>query len=170
MLIVIFIYIGGYHLVFVLHQASIKNEMKAYLKANKNTQIGSWFTFDLVNDDIQDPNFNWEDNKAEFIYNNEWYDVINVSYKGKQIEIYALKDGQENELEKSLEKIRPSSKSATKSIQSAIKFSCFVKKDIVIAVKHFTNHYDYNNYIANKLLPGLSKVNIPPPKQIDIHI
>ena len=166
---VIFIYIGGYHLVFVLHQSAIKNEMKAYLKANKNNQIGTSFTFNLANDEIQDPHFNWEDNKAEFIYNNEWYDVIDISYKGQQIAIYALKDGQENELEKSLEKIRPSSKSASKSIQSAIKFSCFVKKDIVIEVKPFTNHYDYNNYIGKKLLNGLSQVNIPPPKQIDIN-
>lgn len=167
---VVFIYIGGYHLVILLHQTAIKNEMKTYLKANKNNQIGSSFVFDLVNNEIQDPHFSWEDNKAEFIYNHEWYDVIDISYKDQKIIVYALKDGQENELEKQLEKIRPTNKSNARSIQHTIKFSCFEVHQLTLSIQTISSFKEYNCFKQIALLNGLPRINIPPPKNAHLSI
>ena len=144
--------------------------MKAYLKANKNNQIGTSIVFNLVNNEIQDPNFSWEDNKTEFIYHHEWYDVIEVSCKGQQLVVYALKDGQENELEKELEKIRPSTKSTSRNTQTYIKFSCFEVNNLLFKLSPCAAQYEYNGYNSTRLLNGLSSVNIPPPKPFNLSI
>ncbi len=114
---------GGYHLLYRLYQQGLKTEMKAYLKKNKTSSFGNRFEFTLIENQVTDTQFSWEEENEEFRYRQELYDVVSIEKKAEKLVIICLKDNEENQLEKQLNQIHQLNKSApSKSMQNSSKF------------------------------------------------
>ena len=130
LLICILTYIGGYHLIYTFYQQGLKLEMKAYLKANKHSNFGVKFQFNLSKGEISNPDFVWEEKGEEFKYKNEYYDIVTIEKDKGQIKIFCLKDDNENELEQQLNQINKKEKnSSSPSRYAQLKFFSFFYKE-----------------------------------------
>jgi len=159
------IYIGGYHLVYSLHQKSIKQEIRAYFKTHTDTINGTYLSFQLADGRITDPSFGWEDGDREFRYRGELYDVVTVQHFRDSIRICAFKDAREIHLEKQLAAIhRTSHKNPQDSHVSVIKFSTFYKTDIEISFFFPQVTQQYISFCDENFLPVDPEVSTPPPR------
>ena len=104
----LFIYIGGYHLVYTFYQYNLKQEMRAYLQTHDDARYGTYLSFPVVKNKIADPAFEWEETNKEFSYHGELYDVVAIKRTQDSIRICAMKDDRENDLEKQMAGIRHS--------------------------------------------------------------
>ncbi len=102
---------GGYHLLYIYYQQTLKSEMKAYLKENQASELGTRLVFSMENGKVQDPNFAWEEENEEFRFQQELYDVVSLKNSHGKLEIICLKDNDENHLETQLNEIHKSNKS-----------------------------------------------------------
>lgn len=101
----------------------MKTEVKAYLKQNKSAQLGTRFEFALNNDQVTDNQFFWEEEGAEFRYQQELYDVVSLEKKEGKLILVCLKDNDENQLEKQVNEIHKKNKPSNgKTAQNSIKF------------------------------------------------
>lgn len=117
-----FIYMGGFHLVFAVHQQQLKREMRAYLQVNNDARYGSHFVFKLDNNKINDPAFEWEEEGQEFRYRSELYDVVSVTKLGNELKITALKDANENQLEQQVNQLNKDRNNKAAGTATALKF------------------------------------------------
>jgi hypothetical protein len=116
------VYIGGYHLVYAIHQFGLKQEMRAYLKTNPDIRYGSYFSLGIKNGQVTDQAFEWEEENEEFRYNSELYDVVTLQSKGDSLYISALKDDNENNLEQQVKQVRHSRQGSPVAAVSPAKF------------------------------------------------
>jgi hypothetical protein len=117
-----FIYMGGFHLVFAVHQQQLKREMRTYLQAHNDERYGSHFVFQLHNNKVNDPAFEWEEENQEFRYKSELYDVVSVTIQGNELKVTALKDSNENQLEQQVNQLNKDRNNKTTAPASALKF------------------------------------------------
>lgn len=123
LLFCLLIYVGGYHLLYMLYQQGLKTEMKAYIKETHSSKFGSKFIFPFSNGKIEDTSFSWEEENQEFRYHQELYDVISAKKTNDTIEIICLKDTDENFVESQMNEIHKLNKSdSSKSSQNNFKF------------------------------------------------
>lgn len=160
------IYIGGYHLVYAWHQAGLKEEMKAYLKCNKQANYGTKFSFMTCNGAIEDPKFEWEEEEAEFRYDNEWYDVVYLDKKDGVVQICCLKDNSENELEKQLDEIHKAQKSpsSTKALSHLKYFPGFYFKESFEQPIAYNEIAVLNPHSKSFLPRNIAEIHKPPPR------
>jgi hypothetical protein len=95
----LFLTILGYHIVFRIHLSEIRAEMKQRLRysSSKDALV-------LVLDKEESSQVEWE-NKHEFRYQNEMYDVIDQRREGSHLVIRCIPDEKEKELLEAYEKI-----------------------------------------------------------------
>ncbi len=159
--------IGGYYLVYNVYRAGIKQEMMAYLVSHDDSSIGSYFNFKLSGSDVLDPDFQWEDDQNEFRYKGELYDVVAKSTSNGSIQLNALKDARENNLEKELSKLHrqtnDESSSGSATLLKLFSFYCLPVKE----VNEITNLVSLTTYgdFANPEYPAVSSQVIYPPPQ-----
>lgn len=160
------IYMGGYHLVYAIYQAGIKQEIRNTHKTHTNTPYGSCLSFKLQQGTVTDSKFEWEETNQEFTYNGELYDVVTVEYKADSIRICALKDVRENKLNNQLAEIHTNKQgSHPSSAVSVLKyFSVFTINATEatlfypVAVKQYTS-LPYTGFQS-----GLHEIQTPPPR------
>lgn len=117
-----FIYMGGFHLVFAVHQQQLKREMRSYLQAHNDARYGSRFVFQLSDNKVNDPAFEWEEENQEFRYRSELYDVVSVTKQGNQLKVTALKDSNENQLEQQVNQLNKDRNNKATTPVSELKF------------------------------------------------
>ncbi len=157
---------GGYHLVYALYQAGVKNEMRHYLQSHNNNKYGAHFNFKLSKAKVNDPRFEWEEENEEFRYNGEFYDIVTIRQNGDSIHICALEDGRENELEKQLQDIYKSNtnnkpQSATLAIKFFSAFCYSANTQGFFSTKIIVNYPDAPGI---RLLSEKSDNQTPPPR------
>lgn len=140
--------------------------MKAYLKQNKSSQFGTRFEFAINNDHVIDSKFSWEEEGAEFRYQQELYDVVSLEKKEGKLILVCLKDNDENQLEKQLSEIHKGNKpSNSKAAQNSIKFfSVFYLEKLN---NHFLPGTDKKAIIAfndSKTMSIYFSIPLPPPR------
>ncbi|MDE3253456.1 MAG: hypothetical protein KGO92_11660 [Bacteroidota bacterium] len=122
------IYMGGYHLVYGVYRAGIKQDMRAYLKNHADTKMGEYLSFRVWNSNIQAKGFDWEETDHEFSYQGSMYDVVNIRYTADSVYICALPDNRENNLADQLATLHKSSMDHHAASLSLIKmFSVFTQ-------------------------------------------
>ncbi|MES2004152.1 MAG: hypothetical protein V4450_06490 [Bacteroidota bacterium] len=120
------IYIGGYHLIYALYKQSVKTETRIWLSDHTDALLGEQFSFTQNGNAINDPYFEWEEVNTEFRYHGELYDVVRIHYNKGQVDISALKDGKENELNKQLSALDIHKQDKQKTFSVLKFFSVFV--------------------------------------------
>lgn len=122
------IYMGGYHLVYEVYRAGIKQDMRAYLKKHADTKMGEYLSFSARNHIIQAKEFDWEETDQEFSYLGSMYDVVNIRYTTDSVFICALPDNRENNLAEQLATLHKNSQDHHSASLSLIKmFSVFIQ-------------------------------------------
>ncbi len=140
--------------------------MRAYLQTHEDTRYVTYLSFPLVQNEIKDPAFQWEETGKEFSYQGEMYDVISVKTSNDSFHICAIKDDRENELEKQIASIRHTKNdSGSNPVFSLLKFfSAFDIADTAIVfpvTKCFTDHIakPYDDLISSG-----TEIHSPPPR------
>ena len=157
---------GGYHLVYTIYQAGIKQEIRSYLSTHADTRYGTYLNFKLEKGNIANTGFEWEELNEEFRYNNEMYDVVSVQYTADSVRICALKDSRENQLAQNLLEIHQQKQnSSSSSSLSVVKFFSIFTFDI--REDGFLSQHNYISY-AHVKEPGFFsnnfEVQVPPPR------
>ena len=166
LLICMLTYIGGYHLIYTFYQQGLKLEMKAYLKANKQSDFGVKFQFNLTQDEISNPDFVWEEKGEEFTYKNEYYDIVTIEKDKGQIKIICLKDDNENKLAQQLNQINKKEKNSSSNTRcTQLKFYSFFYNESANHTFFFWSQKPdfvetYNFYLKD----CDTTINIPPPR------
>lgn len=139
--------------------------MRQWLSTHKRSELGNRFSFVQNGDHIADPAFKWEETNSEFRYQGELYDVIEISYDKGRVNIIALKDGKENELDKQLSALDAHRQGKQKSGSVFKFFSVFVSCD-------GNQLFLPENAGENKIAAGVSRlvyqtfsIALPPPRQ-----
>jgi len=159
------VYIGGYHLFFAWHQANLKTEMKAYLRQHTSSRYGTVIQLKTNNGIINDINFSWEEEGAEFRYHNMLYDVVTIDHQAGLITICCLLDNSENQLEQQLNDIhKTENKQKSKSNHSIKYFSnfCIVKSNTIKL--YLPENLLYNLLPSNKISNYSTDIICPPPQ------
>ncbi len=157
---------GGYHLVYAIYQAGIKQEMRSYLSKHTDTRIGSYLHFALNKGKVLDNRFEWEETNEEFRYNNDLYDVVSVQYTVDSIRICALKDDRENQLAQRLIEVNQNKQNnSSSSTVSVLKFfSLFtvdIKDDSGFPEK---KTIVFHSVTESNFITCTFEVNTPPPR------
>ena len=140
--------------------------MRAYLKTHTDTHFGTHRSFKLINGAVTDPAFEWEDDKHEFRYKGELYDVVTVQNVCDSIQIWAFKDTRENNLEKQLSDIHHRNHTDSPgSHASFVKFFsafCIIYTEFAFVQRETPRNQagDLHEYF----LKGEHKVSTPPPR------
>ncbi len=160
------IYIGGYHLVYVFYQYNLKQEMRAYLQTHKDTRFGTYLDLALVNNEVTDPSFEWEETNQEFRYKGEMYDVVSVQKLQTSIHICALKDDRENDLEKQISSIRhTNNENGSNPVLSLMKFfSAFDITESAIVFSPIKKGLRYFSWPCHDLISVGTDIHSPPPR------
>ena len=171
MLCCLVIYMGGYHLVYALYQAGVKNEMRHYLQNHTDDRYGTYFSFRLSQAKVNDPYFQWEEENQEFRYQGEFYDIVTIHRNGDSLHICALKDGRENELEKQLQDIyKSNTNNKPQSAALAIKFfSVFCYSAGTPTFLLTSKAVNHTNRPDEKLLSEQSDNHTPPPRHVFLN-
>ena len=156
---------GGYHLVYAAYQMGIKQEMKAYLKKHKDISYGSYFQFKLDKQRVQDASFEWQEENEEFRYHGEYYDIVSMQRNSDSIQICALKDGRENDLEKKIMAI-PSQpdRGQSASISFVKHFPAFYFSRTSLVFSLHNTHSVYPITTNMGMQTGSLDIHTPPPK------
>ena len=160
------IYIGGYHLVYVFYQYNLKQEMRAYLQSHNDTRFGTYLDLALVNNEVNDPSFEWEETNEEFRYKGEMYDVVSMQRSKNSIHLCALKDVRENDLEKQLSSIRHSNNGNGSNTMLALMkfFSAFDISESTIDFTSIKNDTRYFSGPYHDLISAGTEIHSPPPR------
>jgi len=159
------VYIGGYHLVYAVYQLGIKQEMKAYLKSHKDINYGSYFQFRLDKQKVQDASFEWEEENEEFRYRGDYYDIVSIQSNADSIQICALKDGRENDLEKKLTAIHSQpDQSQTASISFIKHFPAFYFSRNSLVFSPHNTHSGYPITATIGRVTDKADILTPPPR------
>lgn len=155
----------GYRLVYTAYKKSIKREMRAYLAANPDTELGIPMQFALKNGRVSSPGFTWEHTNKEFHYKGEMYDVLKIRYTQDSVHITAFKDGKENDLNKQLAAIQQNKKKKEAGSVSFLKFfSVFTMPPDAEEIAHSENSLIFNESYIQSLFSHCSDVITPPPQ------
>lgn len=158
--------IGGYHLVYHVYRAGIKQDIMTYLASHVDSSIGSHLSFKLSGSEVSDPNFQWEDDQKEFRYKGELYDVVSKTEDNGFLRINALKDSRENSLEKELFQLggQTNHKSASgyATMFKLFSFYCIPEKGINEITSLVPITY---GILANPSYPSINSQVIYPPPQ-----
>jgi hypothetical protein len=165
MLCCLLVYIGGYHLVYAIHQFGLRQEMRAYLKTHPDIRYGSYFSLGIKKGRVTDKAFNWEEENEEFRYNNELYDVVTLQSKGDSLYISALKDDNENNLEQHVKQVRHSREGSPAATVSLSKFFpvLFMPANQKNATKSAGSR-QYAVFHSVQYCYDYSEVHTPPPR------
>ena len=98
LLVSMLFYISSLFVAYKVKRVELKNEMKAFIKANPSLDCTTKFVFTTTNNNITDKGFTWKEKNKEFIFNNEMYDVVDIKMNGNTILIQCIKDNKEDEL------------------------------------------------------------------------
>ena len=151
---------------YELHKKGIKQEMRTYLKTHADKQYGTYLSFQLTNGAVTDPSFEWEDDKHEFRYKGQLYDVVTVQNICDSIQIWAFKDTRENDLEKQVADIHHRNHTDTPgSHASFVKFFsafCIMHTEFAFSLRETPSNQvgDFNE----DFLKGEQEVSTPPPR------
>ncbi len=155
----------GYRLVYTAYKKAIKREMRAYLAANPDTQLGIQMHFVLKNGRVNSPGFRWEHTNKEFHYNNQMYDVLKIRYTKDSVHITAFKDGKENDLNRQLAVIHQNKKKKEDGVVSFLKFfSVFTIPPDAELITHTENRLIFHESYLHALFSHCSDVITPPPQ------
>lgn len=156
---------GGYHLVYGVYRAGIKQDMRAYLKHHPDTKMGDYLCFRVKDHNIQAKNFSWEETDQEFSYLGSMYDVVNIRYSGDSVFIFALPDNRENNLADQLATLHKNSQDPHAASFSLIKmFSVFTQTFPVIATTYPIFCSSHALYPEQSLYRIGTEVQTPPPR------
>lgn len=160
------IYIGGYHLIYAVYRAGIKQEMRAYLQKNKDTRLGTYFSFAVKDKKITDTHFSWEEKDEEFSYDGKMYDVVTVAYHSDSARICALKDERENNLAEQLAVIHngnhtDSEAGAKTAFHFFSVFTMIQEPFYPCRTSFIIRHWPGS---AERILLDLTEVTTPPPR------
>lgn len=159
------VYVGGYHLLYSVYQFGLKNEMRTYLKQHSGSAYGEHLSFHLVKGMITDPSFTWEENKEEFRYKGEWYDVVMVHHSADSISITAIKDDRENNLARQVTEIHRTQHTNSGPAVSLLKFfSPFYIPAASCNIFLPLTQINYGVVTAMRFLPADREVHTPPPR------
>lgn len=160
------IYIGGYHLVYAVYRAGIKQEMRVYLQKNKDTRLGTYLSFAVKDKQVSDPYFEWEETGKEFSYRGEMYDVVTLSCQSDSIRICALKDERENNLAGQLAVIHQSSHQNNAANTRAVLhfFSVFTVEPEQVCQGQLSSVILHTAYFHTKPVLNTGEVTTPPPR------
>lgn len=114
--------------------------MKAYLLQNPNTKEATQLSFSYEHEKVNHPDFYWEEEGEEFVYNGDKYDVISASVHNHLITFICIKDKNENALEKKLADLQKKSNSQKSPNNRIIK---------LISQVFISNYQGYNNADTN---------------------
>ena len=89
-------YISSLFVAYKVKRKELKNEMKAFIKANPSLECTVELVFTTSNNIITDKGFIWKEESKEFSFNNEMYDVVDIKMKGNTILIQCIKDSKED--------------------------------------------------------------------------
>ena len=89
-------YISSLFVAYKVKRKELKNEMKAFIKANPSLEYTVELAFITSDNIITDKAFTWKEESKEFSFNNEMYDVVDIKMKGNTILIRCIKDSKED--------------------------------------------------------------------------
>ena len=89
-------YISSLFVAYKVKRKELKNEMKAFIKANPSLEYTVELVFTTSNNIITDKGFIWKEESKEFSFNNEMYDVVDIKMKGNIMFIQCIKDSKED--------------------------------------------------------------------------
>lgn len=159
------IYMGGYHLIYGVYRAEIKQDMRAYLKSHTDTKMGEYLSFSVRNHIIQAKEFDWEETDQEFSYLGGMYDVVNIQYRADSVFICALPDNRENNLADQLATLHKNSQDHHTTSLSLIKmFSVFTQTLPENRESHPLFLSVHNCYFETAIVPIGAEVQSPPPR------
>jgi hypothetical protein len=159
------IYMGGYHLIYGVYRAGIKQDMRAYLKNHADTKMGEYLSFRVNNHIIQTKEFDWEETDQEFSYRGGMYDVVNIRYTADSVFICALPDSRENNLADQLATLHNNAQDHHTSTLSLIKmFSVFTQIIPENIVSYPLFRTEHNGYPGITLFRISADVQSPPPR------
>ncbi len=156
---------GGYHLIYGVYRAGIKQDMRAYLKDHKDLRLGDYLGFRQQNHAVQSDEFSWEETNREFSYRGKMYDVVNIRYTTDSIYICALRDNREDDLSDVLVTLRKNSQDHHSAAISMIKiFSVFTHTAPIITQIYSLPVSVPAFYAEKRIFPVRSEVQTPPPR------
>lgn len=140
--------------------------MKTYQKQHMDTRYGTFLSFQLKDNQVDDPFFVWEENNEEFRYKGELYDVVALQRSASNIRICATKDSRENDLEKQVAEIHhdKDAGSSDGSISFIKFFSAFCISHNVLSLFSPTGSLSYGPAYDTDLLADNHEVSSPPPR------
>ncbi|MBC7588449.1 MAG: hypothetical protein H7178_08815 [Chitinophagaceae bacterium] len=159
------VYTGGNFVVFKCKQAALKQEMKAYLKANPNSSLATKFIFALQDLTSNHIDFQWEKYGDEFMYNGEMYDAVSTAQSNGTISIVAIRDNDENALMKNYETLlkHQTNKSAQANLLKF--FSAFFLFDQSIATQFSSAAFIvHSSSYTLSFCNGVQFIDTPPPQ------
>jgi len=140
--------------------------MRAYLQTHNDSRYGTYLNFALVENEIKDPSFEWEETDEEFSYQGEKYDVVSLKVSKDSIRICALKDDRENELDKQMAVIRHTTNDkGSDPVLSLVKFfSAFDITNSNIVFSPVTLINDFPVTPVHEHLYAGTEIHSPPPR------
>ena len=118
-LLIILVQVIGYYFAFRFRQSEIRKEVRVYLKSHTTDNNLTCFHLPLKHGETIDDRFTWE-NKNEFAFGGNMYDVIERNVSGSCVILYCLEDKKETELVKRFQETQKNESQQSKNRSASL--------------------------------------------------
>lgn len=142
----------------------IKSEVRNAINKGIHPESITKMSFPLINGEVVDSDFFWEEKGDEFTYMGRWFDVLTSNVRDGKIDFLVVEDGKDDQLETAWTQINSTGQNSSQHKNCIIKFfSLFVADHLSIESPVYQEAHDLLTFISARILPMSLEVPEQPP-------